>query len=611
MQGFKEKEFDEKIDFSIWRRLLKFARPYRRDLIAIIIAMAITAAADIALPLLTKYAIDTYIAGNSLQGLPGFMAVYAVIFGIQGALVAFFVRKASKVEMYVSYDIRKEGFKRLQQLSFSFYDHTPVGYMMARMTSDVNRLSETIGWSLTDVAWSICFVLGVAGAMLAMNWRLALLVLVVLPPLAVVSLYFQKKILHYHRIIRRTNSRITGAFNEGITGAKTSKTLVREQANLEEFQVLTKEMYRSSVKSATFSAIYMPIVMVLGSIGTALALWQGGNIALLTGFGTLAAFLSYTTQFFDPVQQLARIFAELQSAQAAAERVMNLVETAPEITDSQGVEAIYGDVFAPKRENWEKIEGRVTFKHTGFAYQSGERVLEDFNLDVRPGERIALVGETGAGKSTIVNLLCRFYEPTEGQILIDGKDYRARSQLWLQSNLGYVLQSPHLFSGTIADNIRYGNRSASLEQVRRAARLVHADGFIEALEKGYDTQVGEGGNLLSTGQKQLISFARAILPDPQLFVLDEATSSIDTETEALIQQAIYTVLENRTSFIVAHRLSTIRSADRILVIGGGKIIEQGSHRELMAQRGHYYELYTRQFMQERQDDLLAGMEKVE
>ena len=351
--------------------------------------------------------------------------------------------------------------------------------------------------------------------------------------------------------------------------------------------------------------------MVLASIGTAIALYAGGSTVLAPTIfgasmtiGVLSSFISYTTNMFDPIQQLAGILAELQSAQASAERVISLIETKSDITDSDEIVAKYGDCFDPKRENWEDISGEVEFRNVSFAYKEGEKVLSDFNLHVRQGENIALVGETGAGKSTIVNLVCRFYEPTEGEILIDGTDYRERSQLWLQSRLGYVLQTPHLFSGTIRDNIRYGRRDATDDEVKQAAKMVHADSFIEELSNGYDTEVGEGGVMLSTGQKQLISFARVILADPKIFVLDEATSSIDTETEMLIQDAIKTVLKNRTSFIVAHRLSTIRNADRILVIRGGRITEMGTHNELLKLKGYYYNLYTTQFAETGTNKLL-------
>ena len=376
---------------------------------------------------------------------------------------------------------------------------------------------------------------------------------------------------------------------------------MREELNIQEFNEVAEGMRDASVRAATLSALFLPIVVSLGSLATAWALVRSGQEVLAHGvmtIGTVQVFVNYTITFFQPVRDIARIFAELQSSQAAAERVLSLLETAPDIVDAPEVEAVFGDNFHPKKENWPALHGDVEFSDVSFRYKSGEQVLSHFNLKVKAGQTIALVGETGSGKSTIVNLVCRFYEPTEGQELIDGADYRTRSQLWLQSNLGYVLQTPHLFSGTVADNIRYGRPDASDAQVQEAARMVGADAFIRRMKDGYQAQVGEGGNRLSTGQKQLISFARAILTNPAIFVLDEATSSVDTETEQMIQEAIQKVLRGRTSFIIAHRLSTVRSADRILVIQHGEITESGTHRELMAQRGTYYQLYTNQFQDE-------------
>ena len=500
----------------------------------------------------------------------------------------------------MSFDIRQEAFTHLQQLSFSYYDTTSVGWLMARMGSDVARLSEMIAWSVVDVMWALTFAVGVIVVLLVMNVQLGLLVLAITPVLAVLCVYFQRRILRQQRIVRKANSRITGAFNEGVMGAVTNKTLAREEAAQTEFEAVTGELRTAAILAATLSAIFMPLVVNLGAIATALALWRGGllTFAGVIDLGTLAAFISYTTQLFDPIQSLARILAEMQAAQASAERVIDLLDTRSDVTDSPEVTARYGDLFQGKKENWPDIRGEVEFKDVTFRYKSGEEVLRNFSLTVKPGENVALVGETGAGKTTIVNLVCRFYEPSEGEVRIDGTDYRQRSQLWLQSSLGYVLQSPHLFSGTVAENLRFARPEATDEEIRRAAQMVHAEEFILQLPKGYDTQVGEGGGKLSTGQKQLLSLARVLLADPKIFVLDEATSSIDTETEALIQDAIQTVLAGRTSFVVAHRLSTIRSADRILVIHNGQIRESGTHEELMARKGEYYSLYTHQYRRE-------------
>jgi ATP-binding cassette, subfamily B, bacterial len=604
----QEQEYSKKFDLGLWAKLLKYTVPYKKQMIALGFVMICVAGIDVIFPLMTKYAIDHFAVTHSLEGLKYFALGYAALVAVQAVNVYLLIAIAGKVDMGICYDIRKHGFKRLQELSFSYYDKTAVGWLMARMTSDTSRLADTIAWGMVDFVWGFTMMIGIACVMFVINWKLALLSLAVMPIVALLSLYFQQKMLKSYRIVRKTNSKITGAFNEGITGAKTTKTLVREEKNLDEFKQLTSEMYSSSVQAAIFSSIYLPLVLALGSIGTALALWFGGKGVLLQtlSYGTLVLFVQYTIQFFEPVRELARIFAELQSAQASAERILSMVETEPEITDSKEVIDKYGDSFSPKKGSWPHITGNISFNNVSFAYKDGEHVLENFNLEVKAGETIALVGETGSGKSTIVNLACRFYEPTEGQVLIDGVDYTKMPIAWLQSNLGYVLQTPHLFSGTVIDNIRYGKLDATEEEVINAAKLVNAHEFISKLEKGYEGEVGEGGNRLSTGEKQLVSFARAILANPRIFVLDEATSSIDTETEHIIQEAIQTVLEGRTSFIIAHRLSTIRSADRILVIRDGKVTEQGSHKQLMKQKGYYYRLYTNQFMEEQELELLKA-----
>lgn len=608
MTGQQEQEYSKRLDFSLWIRLLKYTVPYKRLMIGLGFVMICVAGIDVIFPLMTKYAIDHFAVTGTLGGLKYFAMGYAALAVIQAINVYFLISIAGKIDMGICYDIRKHGFKRLQELSFSYYDKTPVGWLMARMTSDTARLSDTIAWGLVDFVWGLTMMIGIACVMLVINWKLALLSLSVMPIVAILSIFFQEKMLKVYRKVRKTNSKITGSFNEGISGAKTTKTLVREEKNLDEFKVLTKDMYSSSVQAAIFSAIYLPLVLTLGSIGTAIALWYGGKGVLLQtlSYGTLVLFIQYTIQFFEPVRELARIFAELQSAQASAERIFSMIETEPEIVDSEAVIAKYGDSFSGIRESWPHIEGNITYKNVSFSYKNGEKVLENFNLDVKAGETIALVGETGSGKSTIVNLACRFYEPTAGQVMIDGVDYTQMPIAWLQSNLGYVLQTPHLFSGTIKDNIRYGKLNATDEEIIKAAKMVNAHGFISKLENGYDNEVGEGGNRLSTGEKQLVSFARAILANPRIFVLDEATSSIDTETEHIIQDAIQTVLEGRTSFIIAHRLSTIRSADRILVIRDGEVTEQGSHKQLMKQKGYYYRLYTNQFMEEQELQILKA-----
>lgn len=600
MSIFEEEEYSKQLDFSLWKKVLKFTLPHRKYIIVLIAEMIIMAAADVVFPLLTKYAVDNFIIPGKTDGMIPFAIAFILLGIFQGLNVYVFIRAAGKIETFVCADIRSSAFRRLQELSLSYYDKTPAGWIIARLTSDVQRLGEIIAWGAVNLVWAAAVMTAIVGIMFVLNWKLALATLAVIPPLAVISVYFQKKILKSYRLVRKTNSKITGAFSEGLMGATTTKTLAREELNITEFKELTSAMYKNSNKAAIISAAYVPIVLVLGSIGIGAALWSGGSkvMAGTITYGTLVAFINYAIWFFEPVKDVTRLFAEMQYAQASGERVLSLIDTKPDVTDSEKIVTVYGDFFKPRKENWPDIKGRVTFENVTFEYSNGEKVLENFNLDVSPGENIALVGETGAGKTTIVNLACRFYEPTSGRILIDGTDYKERSQGWLQSKLGYVLQTPHLFSGTVMENIRYGNLEASDEDVINAAKSVSAHEFILKLENGYETEVGENGNRLSTGQKQLVSFARAVIGSPRIFVLDEATSSIDTETEQAIQNAIQTVLENRTSFVIAHRLSTIRSAHRILVLHDGKVVEQGTHVELIEKKGMYYDLYTNQYLVE-------------
>ncbi len=542
MQYQQEQDYTKKLDAGLWRRVIGYMKPYHRHLIAIMATMAVSALCDTIFPLLTREAIDTFIGSGQTAGRAWFVARYIGTVLLQSACIFTFCQICGRAECGINRHIRKLAFKRLEELSFSYYDQTPVGFIISRMTSDTSRIGETVAWGLVDLFWSGAYILITAVAMLLLNARMALLVLSVMPVIAVTAVWFQKRILASYREVRKTNSQITGAFNEGIMGAKTSKTLVREEANAKEFSVLTGKMRTSSIRAAVFSALFYPIVISLGSIATALVLQRGGTEVFsasgIVTVGTLAAFVQYSTGIFEPVSNIARIFADLQASQAAAERVVSLLETEPEIYDTPEVIEKFGDSFSPKKENWPDIKGDIEFDHVSFHYSTGEEVLEDFSLKVKAGQTVALVGETGSGKSTIVNLICRFYEPTKGVIRIDGEDYRSRSILWLQAHLGYVLQQPHLFSGTIRENIRFGRLDATDREIEAACRAVDAEDFILKMDKGYDSEVGEGGSRLSTGQKQLISFARALIAKPAIFVLDEATSSVDTQTEQKLQAAI-------------------------------------------------------------------------
>lgn len=606
--GYEEQEFTKSFDIKIWKKVLPFLKPFKGILVMVIALNLFCALVDIALPLFQRYAIDNFIEEKTVNGLGIFALVYVAVITLQTVSVIFFTRGSMKIEMRLGRDMKKACFVHLQTLSFSYYNVTPVGYILARVMNDTNKIAGLVAWNMVDMLWALSYVIGVFVAMLMLNWKLALIVMLIVPAIAVLTVYFQNRILNWNRKVRRINSKITSAYNEGIMGAKTSKTLVIENKNTDEFKEITQEMRVAGVRAARLSAVYLPLVLFCSSLATAVVLAKGGQMVLddLLMIGTLSAFSSYAVGIFEPIQQLARNLAEVISVQANIERVAGLLEQEPQITDTPEVIEKYGDSFNPKKENWEELKGDIEFRDVSFHYPDGnEEVLSHFNLKIPAGTTVAIVGETGAGKSTLVNLACRFFEPTGGQILIDGRDYRERSQLWLHSNIGYVLQSPHLFSGTVMDNIRYGNLEATDEQIMAAAKAVSADLVVDKLENGFQSDVGEGGDMLSTGEKQLISFARAVLADPRIFVLDEATSSIDTQTEQLIQNATLQLLEGRTSFLIAHRLSTIRQADVILVVKDGKIIEQGTHKELLKKKGYYHDLYSKQFMEESAQRILA------
>ena len=592
-----------------WLKMVPFIKPYKRTMTGIIIFMLVNAGIDIAFPLMAGYAVTNFVEPRQSQGLVGFSSAYFALVMMQAVCTMFFGRLAIKLEVQFSRDMKHSLFTHLQELSFSYYNVTPVGTIMARVMSDTNRISGVVAWSLVDIFWSAAYIIGCIIVMLLRNWKLGLLIITVVPFIAILTVIFQRKILATNRKAREINAEITRHYNEGITGAKTSKTLVIEDKNTEVFGEITGRMKRTSVHATFLGAVYVPLIVFFTSLAVAFVLTSGGNMVIFgdINIGDLTVFVNYALIIADPVQALAGTISNVIATQPNVERCCDLLELEPDIQDSPAVVGKYGTSLEPKTENWETLHGHITFEDVSFMYSDGtEYVLENFNLDIPEGTTIAIVGETGAGKSTLVNLACRFFEPTKGRILIDGKDYKDRSMLWLHSNIGYVLQTPHLFSGSVKENIRYGKLEATDEDIIAAAKLVGAHEFIENMEKGYDSDVGEGGGQLSTGQKQLISFARAVLADPKIFVLDEATSSIDTKTEALIQNAISELLDNRTSFLIAHRLSTIRKADLILVVRDGKIIERGTHKSLMQQGGYYADLYNKQFETEAAQSVLES-----
>lgn len=598
MAAFDEKEYTKSFDWSIWRRLAPFVRPFRRDFVGMLVFNGLCALVDVAIPLFQRYAIRNFIQADSLRGIVPFSLVYLLVIVLQALSVVAFARNSMTIEMNMGRDMRRTLFHHLQTLSFSFYNVTPVGYLLTRVMSDTNRIASMVAWNLTDILWALFYVLGTFAAMLILNWRLALVVIVIVPVMAVLTGYFQNRILRWNRKVRKLNSRITGSFNEGITGAKTTKTLGTEEQTVAAFRDLTRQMHDAGIGAARLNAVYIPLVLFASTMAVAIVLLRGGYMVSggLLELATLSTFTTYAVGIFEPIQMTAANIAEFISLQASIERVTDLMDKVPQIQDSPEVVEKYGDAFHPKWENWEPIRGEIEFRDVTFRYpDGGDNVLEHFSLHIPQGATVAIVGETGAGKSTLVNLACRFFEPTEGQILIDGVDYRQRSQLWLHSNIGYVLQDPHLFSGTVRENIRYGNLDATDEEVEAAAALANADDFIRRLPQGYDTMLTGNGANLSQGQRQLIAIARAAVADPPVMILDEATSSIDTRTEAIVQRGMDSLMTGRTVFVIAHRLSTVRNSDAIMVLDHGRIVERGDHEDLIRQHGLYYQLYTGAF----------------
>lgn len=579
-------------------KLLPFVKPYKKIMISMIIMGALSSLIDSIYPLFNQYALNHFIALKTTDTIGPFIIVYIVILIVFVILNFVSTTWAGKIEMSVNRDLRNASFNHLQELSFSYFNQNNVGYVHARVMSDTGRIGQLVSWDMMDMVWQGSYLLFVLINMALINIHLAMYIMLIIPFAVILIIFFQKKLVALNRKIREINSKITSNFNEGITGAKSIKTLVVENKINHDFDVDSDDMEKTSVLAGRYSALFSSLVTMLSSITLAIILWKGGMINQegIIMIGTLSVFMTYALNMLEPIQSIVGGIARLIAIQVNIERFTTLLETQSDVADRVEVVEKYGDTFHPKKENWETLYGDVEFKDVSFKYPDGnEMVLEHFDLKVPQGTNVAIVGETGAGKSTLVNLVCRFFEPTYGQVLIDGKDARDRSQLWLHSNIGYVLQTPHLFSGTVRDNLRYGKPDATDEEIWKALKLVNAEFVIDKMDKGLDSEVGEGGDMLSTGEKQLISFARAILADPKILVLDEATASIDTLTEKAIQDAIFTVIKGRTSFVIAHRLSTIVDADVILVVKDGKIIERGKHAELMQAHGYYYDLYTRQY----------------
>jgi ATP-binding cassette subfamily B protein len=584
----EEEEHTSQLTAPVFKRIVSLLKPHWKWVAGFLITILLTSILDAYFTYLNKQIVDVGITMKNIAALKHIVITYGVFQIFQAGFVFTFIYLAGVLGERVQYDLRKALFNHLQELSLSYYAQNAVGRLIARVTSDTGRVSDLLTWGVVDTAWAIMNISTSLIFMAIINWKLALIVFTVIPVMLFIAVQFRKKILIEYRVTRRTNSKITGAFNENFQGVRVVKALLREDENTKEFQNLTTRMYKASYRAAWLSALFLPTIQIIAAVALGLIIGYGGTQIMLGAMtiGGIQAFVSYLTFMMWPIQDFARVYAELQNSIASAERIFKLIDTPPEVHDREGaVDA-------------QTLLGEIEFDHVDFYYEDRKPVLTDFSLKVQAGEMIALVGPTGGGKSTIVNLLCRFYEPCEGMIRINGHDYLDYTLASIHSRIGIVLQTPHLFSGSVRDNIRYGRLDASDEEIIESAKIAGAHDFIVTLEKGYDQNVGEGGNLLSVGQKQLISLARAVLARPELFIMDEATSSVDTLTEALIQRGMEALMKGRTSFVIAHRLSTIRRANRILVIENGRISEQGTHAELLKLGGHYYRLYTQQFRHE-------------
>jgi len=577
--------------------MVEVSKPYRKKMIIMIVAGFICSACDSVFPLFNRYALDHYVADKTLDTLKMFIFLYVLLLVIQVAGSYISAILCGMIEVSVNRDLRNRSFRHIQELSLSYFNSNSVGSIHSRIMSDTSKIGETVAWRLMDIVWSGAYLVSILFNMLVISPSLFLAVFLLIIAAAVISMVFQGKLIKINRLIREQNSVITGDLNEMVTGVRTIKTMTIEKKMEKKFFEDTEKMRSVSVRSGRLSALFSSTVSFVSALALSVVLWKGGRLTIENAMliGNLSVFMSYALGMLGPVQSIVNTLSQFIAIRANWERYIKLMEVSPDVSDTPEVISRYGDSFAPKRENWEPMKGDIFFDNVSFRYPDGDtEVLTNFTLDIPKGSMVAIVGETGAGKSTLVNLVCRFYEPTKGRVLLDGKDLRERSVMWLHSHIGYVLQTPHLFSGTIRENLMYGKPDATEEEIYSALKAVYAFDIVEELEGGLDSIVGEGGNSLSTGQKQLISFARAVLADPDILILDEATASVDTITEKKIQSAIKTLTANRTTFVIAHRLSTIVDADMIIAVNNGKIAEQGSHAELMAKKGYYYSLYTRQ-----------------
>jgi ATP-binding cassette subfamily B multidrug efflux pump len=583
----EEDQLGKAYDSKLVRRLMTFLKPYQAKLILAIFMMIITSLLLILQPIIIGRAIDEGIRTGSLVATRMWTLLLLVIAVLVWATDRWRISLMATVGTSVVADFRSYLFRHLHTLSLNFFNGYSIGRLMSRLIGDVGVVERFVTWSITGLFRSFFTLAGIIIAMLLLNWRLALVTFSVLPFMFLITNYYRKHVRVAYRATRQRLSLINGYLNESITGIRVTQSFTREERNYQFFNTLNTSYFEANVQATRLSALFFPSVDFLGSIATALVVGVGGWLVLgdeLTA-GTLMAFVLYVDRFFEPIRELAQRYNIFQATMASSERVFTLLDLGPTVKD------------LPQAQTLPPIQGEVVFDNVSFGYDDHNMILQNINLKAEPGQRIALVGETGAGKSTIIRLLTRFFDISEGSITLDGHDIREISQASLRQQLGIVLQDTFLFTGTIQDNIRYGRLDATDEEIIATAKLVGAHDFIMKMANGYQTEVGENGSNLSVGQRQILSFARALLADPKILVLDEATSSVDTTSEKIIQRAMDTLMVGRTSFVIAHRLSTIVNSDQIVVLDHGRILEQGAHNELLSRKGRYYDLYTMQFAQ--------------
>ena len=581
--------YDKGYDPKVARGLVQFLKPYYGQILISLVFMIIVTTASVSGPYFVKLAIDEGIAKNDVVALRNIALIYFGVSVVQVLTNIARVRLMSRVGQHVLYDVRMQMFHHLQKLSLSFYNRYSVGRVITRVVNDVGTLREFVTWATLAIVRDLLAIIGTLVAMLSLNLRLSLLAFTVLPLMILATILFRRAARRNYRKVRAAVSWTNSVLAENVNGVRVVQAFSRQSHNYGNFKdYVNRYFLERSLDAAKVASVFTPIVDVLGAIATAVVVYVGGTAVLGESItaGVLIAFVLYIDRLFDPIRDLSRRFDTLQSTMAGGERILELLHTPVEVQD------------APDAREMGRIVGDVRFENVSFHYSDDPTlVLDGIDLDVRAGETVALVGETGAGKTTIVKLLTRFHDPTAGRVLVDGVDLRAVTQGSLRKQMGMVLQDPFLFNGSVKENILFGRLGASEEDVIAAAKAVGAHDFIMRLKNGYDTSVEEGGATLSVGQRQLISFARALLADPRILILDEATSSVDTQTEQIIQKALATLLKGRTSFVIAHRLSTITNADKIVVIDDGKIVEQGTHLELLANQSIYYQLYKTGFQE--------------